>query len=641
MPVTRFTRVAAALVAGSLVGAACGKDEPAGPARVPTSVSAESPAMVAGAVGTIVASGASVIVRDQNGQPFSGATVTFTPAAGSGTVEMPTVRTNSRGVASSGKWTLGTASGTQRLIAKVARLDSVEFVASAEPGAPATLSVVGAALSATVGTALQTPPAVLVSDQYANPVPGALVTFAVHSGGGTASGLSITTAANGVAAVGGWTLGIRSGPQTLSASVGGLPPLVVTANAVAGPTEVLRLIAGSDGITQVGQAPAVAPAVLARDRHDNPVARRTLTVRVAQGGGTLAQEVMTDDTGIAHIGGWAMGPAEGLNAITVEVDGLSPLTIYAKAVPVSSYDIEFRFIGPVTERQAAAFNGAAARWRKVIIGDVPNVPVSFTSPCGLEGIALNEVIDDLLIYVQIVAIDGPGKILGSAGPCLLRGFADLPLVGFMRFDIADVEQLEATERFGDVALHEVGHILGIGSLWKRYGLLVDAGGVDPHYTGTGALAGFALAGGAAYGGNPVPVENTGGPGTRDGHWRESELNTEVMTGFAEAPGVRMPLSLTTIGSLEDLGYQVTTWGDDAYNYFRAGAFSDGVSASRVRVTTPDRELVEVPLPPPVVIATRGEAPGFSPSVAGVRTRRARVAEAKPRPVQEIEVRRSR
>src|SRR4051794_6205534 len=50
---------------------------------------------------------------------------------------------------------------------------------------------------------------------------------------------------------------------------------------------------------------------------------------------------------------------------------------------------------------------------------------------------------------------------------------------------------------------------------------------------------------------PVPVENTGGPGTRDSHWREAVFGNELMTGFVGPAG--NPLSRTTVGSLQDLG----------------------------------------------------------------------------------------
>ena len=74
----------------------------------------------------------------------------------------------------------------------------------------------------------------------------------------------------------------------------------------------------------------------------------------------------------------------------------------------SAYKIEVRFIGGLNTAQKNAFKAAAKRWSKVIVGDVPSVTVN------------GEMIDDLLIMAQGVAIDGPGKILGQAGPTHLR-----------------------------------------------------------------------------------------------------------------------------------------------------------------------------------------------------------------------------
>lgn len=60
-----------------------------------------------------------VRVLDQNGQPYGGAQVTFTPAPGSGTVQGGTQVTNSQGVAIVGSWTLGPNLGVQTLTANV------------------------------------------------------------------------------------------------------------------------------------------------------------------------------------------------------------------------------------------------------------------------------------------------------------------------------------------------------------------------------------------------------------------------------------------------------------------------------------------------------------------------------------------
>jgi len=631
----------AALIALAVVVPACRHDGPSGPSVMATSLSAETSVAIAAPVGTVIPIGATVVVRDQDGRPFSGATVTFTPAPGAGTVEIPTVRTDSRGLASSGKWTLGKASGSQRLIARVARLDSVAFVASAAPGAPTALvAAMLAKTSATVATTLPTPPAVILRDQYANPIAGVPVEFAVRSGGGTATGTMTVTNQHGVATVGSWTLGTGAGPQALGASAASLPELLLPVTVLAGPAEVLRLVSGSDGITQVGRSLSVTPRVSARDAYANPVAGRPLKLRVAQGGGTIRGDVITSDAGIASLESWTMGPSEGLNAVTVELDGLPALTIYAKAVPVSSFDIEFRYLGAVTELQRLAFERAAARWEKVIIGDLPAITSSQSGYCGVNGTALNQVVDDLIIFVELVAIDGPGKVLGSAGPCSVRSASGLPHVGAMRFDIDDVIELEATDRFDNVVLHEIGHILGMGTLWESATVLVGAGGADPYFTGVSGRAAFALAGGAAFRGTPVPVENSGGPGTRDGHWRESVLNAEVMTGFVEAAGVRMPLSLVTVGALEDLGYQITAWGDDAYTYFGLGNAA-GISASRARSSAPDRELIEVPFPPPTVATAAGDTSPISARTTRPEARTRRVTQVRPQPVQELEVRRPR
>ena len=57
-----------------------------------------------------------------------------------------------------------------------------------------------------------------------------------------------------------------------------------------------------------------------------------------------------------------------------------------------------------------------------------------------------------------------------------------------------------------------------------------------------------------FSGNFVPVENIGGSGTRDSHWRESLVRNELMTGFLNSGD--NPLSIFTIGSLRDMGYVV-------------------------------------------------------------------------------------
>ncbi|MEA2164652.1 MAG: hypothetical protein QOK37_2779 [Thermoanaerobaculia bacterium] len=211
----------------------------------------------------------------------------------------------------------------------------------------------------------------------------------------------------------------------------------------------------------------------------------------------------------------------------------------------SPFAIEVRFLGGLTQRQMDAFKLAADRWSRVIVGDLPAVTVD------------GEVVDDLLILAEGADIDGPGKILGQAGPTRLRpagagAAAFIPAKGRMTFDSADLAQMEAAGTLNDVIAHEMGHVLGIGTIWTKKLLLKKAGSSNPTFAGPNAMIEYGtLVGGGA---KAVPVENTGGPGTQDSHWRESVFRNELMTGFVGAAG--NPLSRMTAASLKDLGYVV-------------------------------------------------------------------------------------
>ena len=224
----------------------------------------------------------------------------------------------------------------------------------------------------------------------------------------------------------------------------------------------------------------------------------------------------------------------------------------AKAV-ASAYKIEVRFLGGLTTAQKNAFKVAADRWASVIVGDLPSVRVD------------GEVVDDLLILAQGTAIDGPRGILGQAGPTHIRPASAgkskfLPVKGIMSFDTADLKAMQQDGTLKDVITHEMGHVIGIGTIWARKGLLKDAGKNTVRFVGANARKEFGKLKKSKAA--DVPVENTGGPGTADGHWRESVFRNELMSGFIAAPN--NPLSRLTVASLQDLGYEVDLSNAEAY-----------------------------------------------------------------------------
>lgn len=218
------------------------------------------------------------------------------------------------------------------------------------------------------------------------------------------------------------------------------------------------------------------------------------------------------------------------------------LTLVQESSSHSPLPIKVRFVGQFTESQKDAFQIAADRWGQIIQGNLPKVRVH------------GEVIDGVVINAAGVFLDGEGKQLAQAGPIDLRPHSLLPVTGIMEFDIDDLAQVEREGNLVNLITHEMGHVLGFGSLWKDKGLLRDKGTANPTFIGKNAMREYAK----LLGSNipvPVPVENTGETGVRYGHWRESDFGNELMSSYL---GVDLnPISRVTIAAMEDIGYSVS------------------------------------------------------------------------------------
>ena len=231
----------------------------------------------------------------------------------------------------------------------------------------------------------------------------------------------------------------------------------------------------------------------------------------------------------------------------------------------------------LTPSQQQAFRLAADRWSQIITGDLPDVTVN------------GHTIDDLEITATGPTIDGPYGILGQAAPQDMRSTGtQLPYTGVMQFDSADLTMMESSGILKDVILHEMGHVLGIGSLWGVKNLLNLTDVSNPLYVGVNGLREYrALAGSTTVTGVPAENMTAGAPGTPGdgsygGHWRESVFHNELMTSVAERAGTSMPISRLTIGSLQDLGYTVNYAAADPYVL---SAITASASAARSSTAT--------------------------------------------------------
>ena len=248
-----------------------------------------------------------------------------------------------------------------------------------------------------------------------------------------------------------------------------------------------------------------------------------------------------------------------------------PLTVnQCGAGPAGAFPIEIRFTaGAGNATISQAFTCAAARIRAAIIGEL--TPVTYTafnaSGC-IAGLTLDETVPGLVIFATIEPIDGPGRVLGSAGPCYIRSGNNLPVVGRMRFDVADLENLITNGSLRDVIMHEMLHVIGIGTIWSTQNLLTGVGST-PRFIGSLATdACLTQHAGDGICTSGVPVEDCVGiagcgAGTINSHWKEPTFRNELMTGYLNA-GIN-PFSIMTIQSLADLGYTVDATQGDEYS----------------------------------------------------------------------------
>lgn len=399
-------------------------------------------------------------------------------------------------------------------------------------------------------------------DRYGNVIPGAVDTVALSRASGPAAtvgppaplvsgeaGISVTYQAVGASVLAGTGRRNRARRDVVV-------PAVAT----------LALQGGDNQAAMAGTGVPVPPAVVVRDLGGAPLAGVPVTFTVTGGGGSVTDTVaLTDAGGVATAGSWVLGSPAARNTLTATTRGASGSVAFqasgCSGGGGTGYAITLCYAMPVTSAQRTAIENAAARWSRVITGDLPDLRVSFGAGiCGAGSPGFSLAVDDLTVFVGVEELDGAGGLLGTAGPCINRSAGALPIVGRVRLDGADLASMEESGLLENVMTHEVGHVLGIGTRWSAFLLLRNPSAgegtpVDTYFAGANGVQGFNLVGGGAYtGGQKVPVENVGALGTVNMHWRESVLGDELMTGWVN-PGA-MPLSQLTVRSLADMGYAV-------------------------------------------------------------------------------------
>jgi adhesin/invasin len=263
-------------------------------------------------------------VTDADGNPVTGAAVTWVVTGGGGSVSPTTSLTDAAGHATT-SWTLGTAVGPNTLTAVVSGVGSAQFTARAVAGSAANIRIIsGNTQSGQVGTQLGADLVVEVQDADGNAVSGATVTWSVTSGGGRVAPASGITGANGQTSTE-WTLGSELGSQKVRAAAGGVGQVDFSATATAGAPSTLGIETQPSASATVGEPFATQPVVQLRDASGNDVRQSgvSVTAAIASGSGRLggATSQTTDGNGRATFTNLAITDGTGSHTLIFAASG--------------------------------------------------------------------------------------------------------------------------------------------------------------------------------------------------------------------------------------------------------------------------------------------------------------------------------
>ena len=527
-------------------------------------------------------------VQDEFGNGIAGIPVTFSVTDGGGSINPADSVTSETGTAE-GTWTMGVV-GANTLTASTAGFPDLEFTATAELYvAKADLTVSSMTVSPANATAFQDLTVTATITNSGDFTTGSAFDVQLLLDNVQAGNTTVSELADSAETQISFNVGrLASGPHTFQVvidpnndidehdeannSVGRNAPIAAATELVAGtPARNLSLPDSMELLFNL-ELPSSSNLVISTSggsgdldlyvHHGARPAHRD--DYQCQSGSPISSESCTfnaAEPGVYHI-------------LLFAWDQFSSVTLEAQVGgDPNPFNIELVFLNSGTTEQDDAFRTSAAKWESIITDDIyafsfADNPAS-ANECVSGQPMISDVVDDVRIYISIRDIDGPQPILGRAGPCYIRGLSEHPIVGMMEFDIYDFDRITDQGLLIPVVLHEMGHVLGIGTIWDNRDLLMNPSAVTPsadtHFKGMHAITAFDDAGGVSYtGGQKVPVENEAGPGSQDSHWREAVFGAELMSPFVNN-GVQNPLSRITIQSLADLGYGVDVSQGEPYS----------------------------------------------------------------------------
>ena len=329
-----------------------------------------------------------VVVRATNrrGGPASAKRVSFRLTEGQGSVDPTFAITDADGRARA-NWTLAAYPGPQTLYATVENVDSaLTIVAEADP-VPSNTRVVSLVDRVTGQAGEQLPDSVgiRVTDSTGRVLPDVPVRWTVVDGGSVYATASRTDSL-GVASAH-WTLARKTGNQRLRAQVGGgsvlgIPPVTISATALAGSAASMVIVSGDGQHAAAGKE--LAKSIVVRIVDDNGSGVGGAAVSAAASGGTLSDTALVSDSlGVVRVR-WTMGHSAGDHTLAIHHEGLKKLLkVGARATPAAPANLAFDDMpGEKRSRESATRKKLFALVTDIYGNPVPEAKVSFSVKSG-------------------------------------------------------------------------------------------------------------------------------------------------------------------------------------------------------------------------------------------------------------------
>ena len=240
---------------------------------------------------------------------------------------------------------------------------------------------------------------------------------------------------------------------------------------------------------------------------------------------------------------------------------------------------------PLPLRVLLSMERVAIKWRQVLRSTQGGDFVRLQIGQCRNAVTVAQFISGVRVLIKLDSL--PNRIAGQGGPCVLRSNG-LPLLGTVSLNRFRWSAL-SDRKLDDLIQHEVGHVLGIGTIWGRgsFTALVDGDStaVDPIFVGPSAVGAFAKLGGSSrFAGRPVPLEVA-----VRGHWRGDAFGAEVMApSLISADQVT---SAVTVAALRDLGWVVESEAYDEYTLPDAVLRASSSARVAIAVESLERDML--------------------------------------------------